>query len=387
VKFTPARWIFGCLLGCALLAITFLPAGPNGDDPTVDYWWRSPIRIREDAIRPRYNALWRHTILLSRSYKAATDVETANRVFGAHHETSGNPILWFGPDISQGVRARVEHIIGAERAARGESAGRGAVGVMVVSDTATMLGGVKMPSLFDRDRALITAVLPATRQNGNHCVTVIRLRHRALTQTPAELSTDRLALDGCAFTDAFGAPGPQIGDWLKATRYTFARRLSYAANDSLMKRRWNWFDEGDEQSRRCRGGIDSACVASAASNGRYDDWFGWRPPDLSVPTPDESAEEYGELNSPRDSYMEGLARDLGAARFQRMWRSAKPLPDAYFDETGQSFASWVRGRELEYHGPYHIGPMQPPSSAFLTILSVLVLAAITIRFAPRPYKI
>jgi hypothetical protein len=386
VKFTPARWVFACLLACALTAITLLPAGYDRDDPTVDYWWRSPIRIREDAIRPRYNAIWAHTNLLSRSYTAATDVETANRVFGAHHETSGNPILWFGPDISPDVRARAGHIIANERAARGEWAGRGAVGVMVVSDTATMLGGVKLPPLFDRDRALFTSVLPATPQNGDHCVAVIRLRHHAMVRAPGELSADRLALDGCAFTDAFGAPGPKIADWLKASRYTFARRLSYSANDSVIKRGGYWFDEGDEQSKRCRGGIDSACVANVPSNARYDGWYGWRL-DLSVPTPDESLEEFGVLGDIRDSYMEGLARDLGAARFQRMWRSAKPLPDAYFDETGQSLAAWSRRRELEYHGPYHIGPMQPPSSAFLTVLSILVLAAISIRFAPRPYKI
>lgn len=386
MKSTPARWLLACLIGCALIAVTLLPVGYDSDDPTVDYWWRSPMRIREDGMHLQYNVTWEHTVLLRRNYKAAVDVETANRVFGAHHESSGNPILWFAPDIPPGIRARIEQNISAERGARGEWMGRGAVGIMVVSDTATTLAGVKMPPDFSGDRSLVTAVLPATTENGNHCVTVIRLRHRAFSQPPSQLNDERLALDGCAFTDAFGAPGPQIAEWLKSSRYMFARRLSYAANDSLIKRRWNWFDEGDDQSRRCRGGIDSACVANAVMNGRCDGWYCWRP-DWSVPTPFESTEEYGGLGNVRDTYLEGLARDLGSARFQRMWRSAKPLPEAYFDETGESLVSWIRAREIDYHGPYHIGPVQPPSSTFLTILSILVLAAITVRFAPRPYKI
>ncbi len=384
MNMSPRRWTLACLLSCAILAVMLLPAG-SSDDPQDDYWWRPPLRIREDKLQIRYSLVWWHSRLLMRAYKAAEDAERANRVFGSHHETSGNPIVWFGPDIPQGVRTRVGMLIEKERAPRGEWAGNGAVGIMVVSDTATRMAGVQLPQLYDRERSLTTVVLPPSPANGNHCVTVVRLRHRVFVP-PADWDTHRPPLDGCAFTDAFGAPGAPIGDWLTSARYSYARRLSYAAPDTNLKRSYHWFDEGDDQSKRCRGGIDSACVAAVRAGWWSDGWNNTRK-DLSVATPAESEETFRDIGDFEETFVEALARDLGSARFQRLWRSPKPLADAYFDETGTPLAIWIRARQLYYHGPYHIGPMQPPASAFLTILTIVALAVITFRFAPRPYKI
>ena len=386
MKWSPARWSLACLVGCALIAVTFLPAGYDTEDSPRDYWMRSPIHLREDQVSQRLSVSWEHATLLNRSYKAALDAELANRAFGATHADAAKPVVYYGADIPAAVRARVQQLIDNEIAARGEWTGHGAVGILVRSDTGTTLGGNKLPAFYDRDRSLTTVVLPPTAANGNHCVTVVRLRHHAFTDMPAAFSTARLPLDGCAFTDAFGAPGPQIANWLQRSHFTFARRLSYSPSDTALKKAWAWYDNGDDQSKRCRGGIDSACVASAVGDSRFDLWYGWRP-DYSVAAPDASDEVLGEIGGFRDTFMESLARDLGSARFQRMWRSQKPLAEAYFDETGEPLANWIRARQTLYNGPYKIGPMQPPSSAFLTLLSILILAAITIRFAPRPYKI
>jgi hypothetical protein len=337
-------------------------------------------------VRSRYNVTWQHAHLLARNYKAAQDVETANRVLGAHHETAAKPVVYFAPDIPGPVRSQVQRYIDAETAARGDWTGHGAVGILVVSDTTTTIAGTKLPTFFDRDRPLTTAVLPPTPENANHCVTVIRLRHYVFAQPPSQWSTDRLLLDGCAFTDAFGAPGPQISAFLQNSRYKFARRLSYAPGDTARRQPWYWYDNGDDQSRRCRGGIDSACVAMAMNAPRDDGWYGWRS-DLSVRAPDESEDLFGEVGGFRQTFMESLARDLGSARFQRMWRSQKPLTEAYFEETGEPLATWIRAQQTLWNGPYRVGPMQPPASAFLTILTIVALAVITFRFAPRPYKI
>jgi hypothetical protein len=98
-------------------------------------------------------------------------------------------------------------------------------------------------------------------------------------------------------------------------------------------------------------------------------------------------ERSGEIGGFELTFLEAMVRDLGPARFQRMWRSQKPLPQAYFDETGEPFAGWVRGRLVQFYGPYHTGPLPTPNSMLLTIVAILAMAAISIRWAPRPYAI
>ena len=327
-----------------------------------------------------------HARLLTRNYKAALDAETANRVFGARRDSGADAIVWFAPDVPELLHRQVNELLANERAARGEWHGHGAVGVMVVTDTATKLDGVTLPSLYDRDRTMNTVVLPATPANGNHCVTVIRLLHRALAVPQSLLSTDRLPLDGCAFTDAFGAPGPKIAEWLRVERYSYARRLSLEEPKPADKRFYAPYDLGDITSMQCRGGDDAACVEAAQGTGaRQDYWWNSYWNDLSVPAPDESVERYGEIGGYELTFLEAMVRDLGPARFQRMWRSQKPLPEAYFDETGEPFAGWVRGRLVQFYGPYHTGPTPEPNSMLLTMVAVLAMAAISIRWAPRPY--
>ncbi len=385
MRMSPGRWTLACLLGCALIAVTLLPPG-YADDSHREYWWRPPIRLREDKMSRREGLALNHARLLTRNYKAALDAETANRLFGARRDSGADPIVWFAPDVPELLHRQVNELLANERAARGEWHGHGAVGVMVVTDTATKLDGVTLPSLYDRDRSMNTVVLPATPANGNHCVTVIRLRHRALAVPQSPLSTDRLPLDGCAFTDAFGAPGPKIAEWLRAARYSYARRLSLEEPKPADKRFYARYDLGDITSMQCRGGDDAACVEAAQGTGaRRDSWWDSYWNDLSVRAPDESVERSGEIGGFELTFLEAMVRDLGPARFQRMWRSQKPLPQAYFDETGEPFAGWVRGRLVQFYGPYHTGPLPTPNSMLLTIVAILAMAAISIRWAPRPY--
>jgi hypothetical protein len=226
-------------------------------------------------------------------------------------------------------------------------------------------------------------VLPATAANGNHCVTIVRLRHRALSGE-VSLPSDRLPLDGCAFTDAFGAPGPKIAEWLRAERYAYARRLSVAQPELPSKRVRYPYDQGSIQSMQCRGGDDAACIQATEQSQTWYRLYHYVPP-WAAPSDVESAELYRDMGAFDETFLEAMVRDLGPARFQRMWRSQKPLPEAYFDETGEPFAGWVRGRLTQFYGTYHTGPLPTPSSALLAIVAILAMAAISIRWAPRPY--
>jgi hypothetical protein len=388
MRMSPGRWALACLLGCALIAVT-LPPGARDEDSLQDYWWRPPIRLREDRMAERVGMAYQHARLVTRNYKAALDVETAGRLFLMRHDSAAEPVVSFAPDVPEFLRKQVSELVANERAARGEWRGHGAVGVMVVTDTATRLDGVLLPSLYDRDRPVTSVVLPATAANGDHCVTVVRLRHQSLTGHTSLLPADRLPLDGCAFTDAFGAPGPKIAEWLRESRYSHARRLSFEQPKADENRRfYSPYDEGGIVSMQCRGGDDAACVEAAvgADRDRAPFWDSYRN-DLSVRAPDESPELLGEVGGFDETFMEAMVRDLGPARFQRVWRSQKPLPEAYFDETGEPFAGWVRGRLIQFYGPYHTGPVPAPESALLTIVAILALAAMSIRWAQRPYAI
>jgi hypothetical protein len=382
MKMSTGRWALACLIGCALIAVTLLPP-PARDDSRTEYWWRPPTRLHEDAIDRRLREVYDHGRRLAINYKAALDVETANRLFGARHDSAADPIVWIAPDVPESLRRSVDDLISSERTARGEWRGHGAVGVMVVTDTATKIGGVELIRSYYGDNRPNTVVLPATTANGNHCVTIVRLRHRALSGE-VSLAPDRLPLDGCAFTDAFGAPGPKIAEWLRSERYSYARRLSLAQPE-IASKRVRWFgDQGNIQSMQCRGGDDVACIDAAQEVQTWYRLYGYVPP-WAAPTAEESVESYRDIGDFDETFLEAMARDLGPARFQRMWRSQKPLPQAYFDETGEPFAGWVRGRLVQFYGPYHTGPLPTPNSMLLTIVAILAMAAISIRWAPRPY--
>jgi hypothetical protein len=287
MKLSFGRWALACLLGCALIAVTLSPGG-SGDDALRDYWWRPPIRHRESVMTQRFEQVLVHARLLARNYKAAMDEETAKRVFGTRGDSAADPIVWFAPDVPEFLRRNVSELLASERAARGAWHGHGAVGVLVFTDTATRLDGVPLPSLWDRDSPVMTVVLPATSANGNHCVTVIRLRHGALTNLHTHLTSDRLPLDGCAFTDAFGAPGPKIAGWLTTSRYSRARRLSFEEPRPINKNAYAWSEARDFSSMKCRSGDDSACVGAALGAATREEWLYDYWHDQSVGAPRES---------------------------------------------------------------------------------------------------
>jgi hypothetical protein len=274
-------------------------------------------------------------------------------------------------------------LIAHEREARGEWRGHGPVGVMIVTDTSTTIDRVKLPAIYDRDRALTTVILPASGASGDRCVTVIRLRHQGLSAPPVMMQ-NRLPLDGCAFTDAFGNPGPQIAAWLGRDRYLHARRLAFEEpKDEANVKRYAW-DDGDVGERACRAGDDHACVAGLLHSETRDNWIMWWGRDLSVGVPRESWETLSRIDFDTDVLLESLERDMGPSRFHHMWQSPKPLADAYFDQTGESLASWMRTRLVRFYGSYRIGALPSPAANLLTIVLVLVLASISIRLTARP---
>jgi hypothetical protein len=383
---TFGRWIAACVFGIALVAVTLLPPGLSDGDPY--FFWRPPSRNTEFVMSRRARIRAQHGQSLWYAYQSARDVETAMRVFGAQSAKSSgpqDPVVWFDSDVPALARLQVNNAIAAERAARGAWRGHGAVGVLVFTDTATTIGGVPMSWGTYAGNTVMTQLIPPSKSTGDRCVTVIKLgRHAA----HGEAFPDGRLLDGCAFYDAFGAPGPAIAAWLAQENFRVARSLSFAPPDMVrnLVRPTDYEAIFDNASLvRCAGGDLAACPSLMHRDQSrpiyYSDWYGG--PDRSIPPSDESSRRFNSLGG--SSYLEALMRDLGPGRFQHMWQSTKSLEDGYFEATGEPLAAWLHRQTVMYDGAYHIGPLPTPTSALLTMIAVLALAAASVRWAVRPY--
>ena len=382
MKITMQRWVAACVLGCAFISVLAIPSASDSDESPV-YRWRLQQNGIQDRVEQRLRAVSGHTRGLMAEFRSAEDSARATHVFGPPRVKPSRPDVWFAPDIPERSRRAVSDLIAREVEARGEWRGRGPVGVMVITDTFTTIDRVKMPVNYNRDRPLTTAVFAGSGAIAGRCVTVIRLRHQGLNATSLDLR-DRPPLDGCAFTDAFGTPGPKIAEWLARDRYVHARRLVFEQpKDEQNVKRYAW-DDGDVAGRACRAGDDQACLAEVLhQDGRYN-YFTWWGRDLSVGVPTESWETLDRFDVETDAFLESLARDMGPARFQRMWQSPKQIEEAYFDQTGETFAGWVRTHLISFYGTYRVGALPAPAANVLTILLVVALAGISIRLTARP---
>ena len=83
--------------------------------------------------------------------------------------------------------------------------------------------------------------------------------------------------------------------------------------------------------------------------------------------------------------MAALVRELGPARFQRLWQSPKSIEDAYFDATGEPIAAWLNRGLVRSRGPYRIGPLPDATALLLALIIVAACAASAMRWAKRPH--
>jgi hypothetical protein len=381
MKVTVKRWIGACVIGCLVLAVMLLP--PQGNDDPF-FRWTPRWSTREQGLDTRVQSRRIHGLLLWQAYRHAHDVEIAQREFGAK-APSGAMSVWYDADVSSAARREVGRLLAADESARGSWQAKGGVGVLVFTDTTTAVDGVRLPWGYNSGLIASTKVLPPTRATGGRCVTVIRIGHLALLGG-GSIPADRALLDGCAFYDAFGNPGPQVGAWEDTSKFAFARGLSFAPRDStsIKLRRWGYDDYyyGDERFARCAANDLAACAAMIREPVISFYWRFWR--DASVPAPASSVEWTERARGVNATMLDDMVRDIGPERFARVWQSPKSLDSAYFDATGESLAAWVHRRAVSIDGPYHIGPLPTLTSAILTLLAILVSLMASARYARRP---
>lgn len=381
MKITFERWVLATALGCAVLWTALVPTTERHDDESRDEM--RPTDWHRATWWARYRGRSEHRQRLLSAYHSSMALELATAAFGSKPATAGDPDIWFASDVPAVTRARMLTLLEAERVARGPWRGHGAVGVMVILDTATF-DVARKQGYVRRGWLLSTRILMPSPAFGNRCVTVVRLRG------PVPTSLDSIApsgtlLDGCAFFDAFGRPGAEISRWLTATRFGRARSYAFVLPDSLRPvadryrlSPYGWRTGSYAAGRRCHAGVDAACMAlldSALTVGS--DGIARPPVNGSAGVTPQGADA-------RDAMLGSLARDLGAPRFDRVWRSPKPLALAYLDETGEPLANWIRRQDVAQFAEARLGPATSPWSMSLTLLTVLALLGAAVRFAARP---
>jgi hypothetical protein len=283
------------------------------------------------------------------------------------------------------MRRAVGAQLAAEESARGSWRGKGGIAVLVLTDTATAIDGVRLPWGYNSGLVASTTVLPPSHATGDRCVTVVRIGHLALLGG-GPIPADRSLLDGCAFYDAFGTPGPQVGAWVDSEKVGFARTLSFAPPDSASANlnRWGYLDyvSSEADFARCASNDLSACSRMLRRPATNFYWRYWV--DLSVPAPAEAIELTQRARGFSATLLDAMVRDIGPERFERVWQSPRSLDSAYFDATGEQLSSWVHRRAVALDGAYHIGPLPTATSAILTIVTIVLSLALSVRFAQRP---
>jgi hypothetical protein len=381
---TVERWIAACVLGCLVLAVALLPPQPD-EDPF--YRWTPEWSNQQRGLEDRAQSARIHGMMLWAAYRNAHDREIAQREFGGKPVTAshGGVSIWFDADVPEAARRSVTKLLTPAHSGLGNWQGKSDVGVLVFTDTAATVGGMHLPWGYNSGLIASTKVLPASRETGGRCITIIRLGHLVLNGGGA-VGPDQGLLDGCAFYDAFGTPGPRIAEWLERGRFSFARSLSFETPDSATAKAEQWGADNylwsDEKLSRCGGNDLAGCSALLQQLDTSFMWKYWH--DGSVPQPAESPEISQRARGLSATLLNTMVREIGPERFQRVWQSPRSLDSAYFDATGEQLAVWTHRRIVAFDGPYHIGPLPTATSAILTILAILVSLALSARFARRP---
>lgn len=281
-------------------------------------------------------------------------------------------------------RSRFEQFARRELGGLGISEPRHPVAVRIELDTSREAG-----TFYERITVLPRAVTEP-------CVVIIRTN--ASTSRQMTLHAEDRLLGTCAFFAAFGPPGAATVRWLVDTRGLSAEYLQPPpglAADTGRIVTSSYRRERPLSLRACRAGLLAACGQLVEPTAGRADWdaFGRRPweepassrltddyPEVMVRWPGALAQELMPLSG---GLLARLAEELGAERFEALWRSEAGLASEYERREGRTLEEWTREYVLSRTAPYDPGPGIPALPAALGIAIVLGFAALATLRARR----
>jgi hypothetical protein len=204
-------------------------------------------------------------------------------------------------------------------------------------------------------------------------------------------------LGPCAWFAAFGPPGAGTKAWLDSTHYlaavNFAGRTNRAAQFHLVDGTASQLQrersvmqafsyEGNVEWVACLAGRPTVCESLLLRRQPPSWGYGL----LAGPEPGYLL-YWRFANGPPDggSFFTTVLDDFGAERTAMIWRSSKPLPEAFLLATGQPLDAWMQRAMATYEGVhYRAGPwLQLESLLMLLVLSGGLLFAV-LRWGRRP---
>ncbi len=390
MKMTFERSVLIALVGCLAIAVAVLPADGAHNAPS---WMDLRTRSPEDMWGTRMRARAVHFSQLAGTYKRTFELNEARHTFGSTPGKIGAPEVHFAADVPQSFRVAFTRALDDERAAQGAWTAHGKVGVYVLLDTSTRVNGVALERLRGTWNGTYTRVVPPSAATGDRCVTVVSIPNgdpwsRLFEGTP--IGPMHPLLDACGFYDAFGAPGVRVENELVGARYQFARGYQPVVPQDTAKHPsefyWGNGSEGTHLGR-CLAGADTMCVDLwlGANSGRYSNYD------------DEDSDQLRRTRWDGITYTEApwrtvrfitplsrAALAVGPQRFEKIWQSPKTIEAAYFDETGQTLAAFIRADAAVQFGSYRAGPYTPWFSTAITLFAVAAALGAALRFSPRP---
>jgi hypothetical protein len=286
--------------------------------------------------------------------------------------------------------------------------------VAVVLDTERTPHGLPR---YQGEIASVDVFLPAGTP-ATPCVALVRLRvemknsnarfRQALAEGASSQAMAQSALGQCALYATFGAPGPQIGRWLRTTGWQSAQIVDWRTtadpwHEPKFYRGWafdyrslfdvfgmsggSWWVTRSilsDDAVACIAGQRARCGAALIDAESSDPDTTW-----SAHVVDVGASGFGGWRArPRSGLgpqggwiVSDLIHDMGRERFGQFWSSALTPDSAYRAVAGEDLSTWVERWATRIYGTETVGPRLPANARIAGIVTVILALGVAMGFA------
>lgn len=367
---TLRHWIAIAALGCAAVAVAYLPPDPGSSDPRfpAEGQRRTALTSIETALR-RANQL---SVILRERDEALALLHRAPR-------SARSPVF-----VDAGRARRFERYIVDAAATLAPLDSAITLAVSLVPNQAVTREGQSL--FFNR---LWYAFPEGT--DGRTCLVIVP------EGTLARLGEQNAAsslLGPCAFYAAFGQPGPGIEAWLAAVNYYPAQEADWVSArprspdptaDDLSKLTLPQLLESGLMFAARQGMSLPAAGCAAGRRERCNAALGVTPWYRRFLDEAHTADKPGWLGGTSDQswYLADLVREMGRDRFGRFWRSPLPRDSAFVEVYDMPIEEWTHRWLAERHPDVLVGPAIRVTSALLGLVASAMLVAGGAYYAAR----
>jgi hypothetical protein len=361
-------WIGAALLVCAVVGFAYLPPRAT---PLFARRYQvlgpTPYRLRVQQLADAWRSAALELRLLQYRERLRPELERRRT-----HDVPGPAVLMDWTDASDSLRRVVAATLDAEWIRLGLGASKVSVGVVLALDRATV------DSEPSQDRMRTAYLLP---DSTDRWTCIVLQTSTSVTRWPGELN-----LGPCAFYAAFGAPGREIGRWLRGRRFDLALIPQWAPGvlsgryDFLVpQRRQPWF-WGQVYSYSPDG---VACLAGRPQRCQDAVLGSVEAPGSATPVVTTAKWWQRQALVAGHRYLAHVARSVGSERFLRFWNSELPVDTALAEALRKPVGEWTRRWQAELVPPIQLGPAPGAGSALLGLLLAAVAVGIVLRTVVR----